>query len=386
MSSYLLLRNNKESGPFTIEEIKGLSLKAYDLLWVVGKSAAWRYPGEIPELKSFAPPVPEDVLTPFIKKTASAQNAEFPAIKKPESARTKDHSPKKVVSGGSVYINLPAEKKQVVIVPDRVLFETDAPPAIIHEPAYDFSDLYKKKTSRAARFSGKILWISTIILLFGTGILTGLFISDRRKFFPVNEEHPLPAPAFQHTALNSQESNSPVAGENRSDDQSFVKTDSAKSALTAAKKTSAARRSPKNESIKKDSVVSQVYALSNLIKDSVKPNSVNKTELLFQKIKAHPEDFINLETGRYSTGMFGGISSFPVTVTNNSSLVLDQVLVSIDYIQNNDKVFKTERLSFNDLQPGEAVTIKAPKSPRGMKIAARIHGVNTHQPDLNNAN
>jgi hypothetical protein len=386
MSSYLLLRNNKESGPFTIEEIKGLSLKAYDLLWVVGKSAAWRYPGEIPELKSFAPPVPEDVLTPFIKKSASAQNAEFSAIKKPESARTKDNSPKKVVSGGSVYINLPADKKQVVIVPDRVLFETDAPPAIIHEPAYDFSDLYKKKTSRAARFSGKILWISTIILLFGTGILTGLFISDRRKFFPVNEEHSLPVPAFQHSALNSQKPNSPVAGESRSDDQSFVKTDSAKSALAAAKKTSAARRGSKNESIKKDSAVSQVYALTNLIKDSVKPYSVNKTELLFQKIKAHPEDFINLETGRYSTGMFGGISSFPVTVTNNSSLVLDQVLISIDYIQNNEKVFKTESLSFNDLQPGEAVTIKAPKSPRGMKIAARIHGVSTRQPDLNNAN
>ena len=53
MSSYLLLRNNQESGPFTMEEIKGMSLKAYDLLWVVGKSAAWRYPGEIAELKSF---------------------------------------------------------------------------------------------------------------------------------------------------------------------------------------------------------------------------------------------------------------------------------------------------------------------------------------------
>ena len=61
MSSYLLLRNNKESGPFTIEEIQGMSLKAYDLIWVVGKSAAWRYPGEIQELKSFAPPVPEQL-------------------------------------------------------------------------------------------------------------------------------------------------------------------------------------------------------------------------------------------------------------------------------------------------------------------------------------
>jgi hypothetical protein len=58
MSSYLLLRNNKESGPFSFEEVKDMSLKTFDLLWVVGKSAAWRYPGEIAELKSFAPPLP----------------------------------------------------------------------------------------------------------------------------------------------------------------------------------------------------------------------------------------------------------------------------------------------------------------------------------------
>ena len=42
-----------------MDEVKSMSLKSYDLLWVVGKSAAWRYPGEIPELKSFAPFVPE---------------------------------------------------------------------------------------------------------------------------------------------------------------------------------------------------------------------------------------------------------------------------------------------------------------------------------------
>ncbi|HEY2349231.1 MAG TPA: hypothetical protein VGH64_09455, partial [Puia sp.] len=68
MSSYLLLRNNKESGPFTLDEVKGMSLKMYDLIWIVGKSAAWRYPGEIPELKSFAPTVPEGEADLFRKR------------------------------------------------------------------------------------------------------------------------------------------------------------------------------------------------------------------------------------------------------------------------------------------------------------------------------
>ena len=36
--------------------------------------------------------------------------------------------------------------------------------------------------------------------------------------------------------------------------------------------------------------------------------------------------------------------------------MIDLVVVNIQYIQNNDKIFKTEDLSFNDLQPGETVT------------------------------
>ena len=73
MTSYLLLRNNKESGPYTLEEIVRQGLKAYDLVWVNGKSAAWRYPGEIPELIDFAPPVEEQPYDRFYKKSSDNQ-------------------------------------------------------------------------------------------------------------------------------------------------------------------------------------------------------------------------------------------------------------------------------------------------------------------------
>lgn len=67
MSTYLLLRNNKESGPHSLEDLRTLSLKPYDLVWVEGKSAAWRYPGEINELKSFAPEVVEQPFDRFLR-------------------------------------------------------------------------------------------------------------------------------------------------------------------------------------------------------------------------------------------------------------------------------------------------------------------------------
>ena len=69
MTSYLLLRNNKESGPFTLNELVSQGLKAYDLVWANGKSAAWRYPGEIEELKPYAPAVEEQPYDRFYKKS-----------------------------------------------------------------------------------------------------------------------------------------------------------------------------------------------------------------------------------------------------------------------------------------------------------------------------
>ena len=68
MASYRLLRDNKESGPYNLDELVTLGLKPYDLVWVESRSAAWRYPSEIPELKEFAPIVEEQPYDRFFKK------------------------------------------------------------------------------------------------------------------------------------------------------------------------------------------------------------------------------------------------------------------------------------------------------------------------------
>jgi hypothetical protein len=395
MSSYLLLRNNQESGPFAIEELKGMSLKAYDLIWIVGKSAAWRYPGEIIELKSFAPSVPEQNSDAFIRKPDSDISSPDSANnKKPEAAtaRSKENNSPRVASR-SVYVNLPAEKKQPVSPPARILYDADLSVSARTEPDYDFSDLYRKRPNPTVRFTSKVLWISTVLLLFGTGILTGFFISDRRKIFSTDENHPQGLPAVHPTGLNNKKETSAVpllsAQHTLTMETASGKLDAGKPVSPGSSKAagSTGKKNTKNMAAKKDSLAIQAtsYSAVNLV-DTARQNSVSKTDILYQNIKAHPENYINLVTGRYSTGMFGGISSFPMTVTNNSPVVFDLVVVTVEYIQNNGKVFKTERLSFNDLQPGETVTMKAPKSSRGVKIASRINTVGSRQLDLNYSN
>lgn len=57
MKEYLLLRNNTELGHYSLEELRAMGLRAYDLVWVENKSCSWKYPSEINELAAFAPPV-----------------------------------------------------------------------------------------------------------------------------------------------------------------------------------------------------------------------------------------------------------------------------------------------------------------------------------------
>jgi len=76
---YLLLRNNRQAGPFSLDELLAQDLKPFDLVWVEGRSAAWRYPGEIDSLKDFVPAVPvqsqrfEPISTEELDKSASNQ-------------------------------------------------------------------------------------------------------------------------------------------------------------------------------------------------------------------------------------------------------------------------------------------------------------------------
>jgi hypothetical protein len=55
MKKYLLLRKNCQTGPHSTAELSAMGLTAQDLLWIEGKSASWKHPGEIEELKSLVP-------------------------------------------------------------------------------------------------------------------------------------------------------------------------------------------------------------------------------------------------------------------------------------------------------------------------------------------
>ncbi len=77
MNGYLLLRDNKQTGPYSKEEIIAKGFKPYDLIWAEGKSAGWRYPGELPEFAAYAPMVEEQPFDRFFKKPSSSTTSSY---------------------------------------------------------------------------------------------------------------------------------------------------------------------------------------------------------------------------------------------------------------------------------------------------------------------
>jgi len=86
--------------------------------------------------------------------------------------------------------------------------------------------------------------------------------------------------------------------------------------------------------------------------------------------------------GKYHVGTFGGISEAQITVSNKSVYPLDFVMVEVQYVQANKKIFKTENVYFRNIRPGESMMMDAPESPRGIKLQCKVSVLNSRDASI----
>ncbi|PZP51642.1 MAG: hypothetical protein DI598_02755 [Pseudopedobacter saltans] len=85
MNFYRVLRDNKEIGPYSLDEIRKIGLRSSDLVWIDGQSAAWRFPDEVPGLLNL-------IETPNPKAEDGDQNSNALSTKPKKRYRlTADH-------------------------------------------------------------------------------------------------------------------------------------------------------------------------------------------------------------------------------------------------------------------------------------------------------
>jgi len=120
MNQYLLLRDNKQTGPYTAQELAAKGLKPYDLVWLEGKSAAWRYPGELDELKAFAPGVEEQPYDRFYKRTGeeASETTKQHAVAETNTVQESQPVNKQVEQTSKhIYVTMPVGKAQTATTP-----------------------------------------------------------------------------------------------------------------------------------------------------------------------------------------------------------------------------------------------------------------------------
>jgi hypothetical protein len=121
MKPYRLLRNNKESGPYSADELIQMGLKAYDLVWEDGKSASWRYPCEIAALKPYAPEVEEQPFDRFYKKPSFTESSK----KETSSSGNVNAIPNVAVTPQKPRIRIKADSKIIEVAPPQPKLYTE---------------------------------------------------------------------------------------------------------------------------------------------------------------------------------------------------------------------------------------------------------------------
>lgn len=459
MTKYLLLRDNKQTGPFVLDELRANGLKPYDLVWIEGKSAAWRYPSEVEELMPFAPVVEEQPFDRFYKKPSQAVSSINPAINTIAQSNNVTAAQSRAVASAVtgetstvpgkkiIYVTMPAGKAasspyyketaggdKVSAGPDKGSVVPAAEGSVIRHKDDRFQPLYsapaavedfslpvqnRKESVEIAPRPRKTGWSRPlqlavvcigIVFLLASGIFIGLSINKN----DLGLTHRLAAKDVsanspQQSAARSVSAPPPTVPVTKDPAPPVVQSavpvmsPATTPAATTVKPSETTVSKPKKQPVSNGKVLGseQPKALmASASKAFVKDSATAMTTLpIVQREASHRTDaaegvtdkdalkpnianLVSVSANGYVVGTFGGISDLQLTVSNHSTFPLDLVVVEVQYIQANKKVFKTESLNFHNIGAGSALMLEAPKTPRGIKVQYRIKLINSKESGL----
>lgn len=400
-NTYILLRNNSESTPLSLEDLKRIGLLPTDLLWVECQSVCWQKPQEIPELRQLLnqavlpalTPVMDEAMekyTPPVKKETPVTNGkkgvyvELPSNYNPATKKEKDITAAKQENKAEQYETTTAQIINLThtngsgsfnVQPDTGSKE----PAVRQQPPRDKTEmlesLLKLPGKKIALYAGLVVSGALMMLIIrGTGgkeTMRPQPVSQQPKTeiaTPVEEVVEEPVTDSSSTPESYEPQNIPIAG-------TITERDAASGISTPARKTIASKNAAAN---KEPLPVTNEQPAKNL-----PPVPENK------EVKKVPVENIasklQLKPNEYTVVAFGGIRNLKMTLQNDSRYLLDKVSVEIRYLNPEGKVVKTETIDFNFVQPGAEATVAVKKTSRGIKLDYKITSIESKELAGNNS-
>lgn len=391
-NTYILLRNNSESTPLSLEDLKRIGLLPSDLLWVECQSVCWQHPQEIPELKKllttdeqpvnipvtedefekYTPPVNTDTVTTTVKNrvyvklpstptSTAVEKEKVPIVTKQTDKSEKITTPKKKAAPEyAQYTMNDILLDQVETIPQS----TNKTPTDKTELLESLLYLPKKKIA----LYGGLLAAGALMML----IIKGTGGNEKMKIPPVAVPAEMVNTIPTAEPIEEPVTDSTIVPESYAPQETLITetttASATKSVSTAPQKKQQEdkRTNPKNE----PTPISTVPAVKNGA-PAIENLEVKKVPV--ENIASQ----LHLKANEYTVAAFGGIRNLKMTLQNDSRYLLEKVSVEIRYLNPEGAVVKTETVDFNSVPPGEAATIAVKKTTRGVKLEYKISTIKT---------
>jgi len=377
MTTYILLRKNKESGPFGLEELKNQELKADDLIWVEGQSACWLNPGEIKQLKDLVGVVPEKQedlsrFQPTEMKVVPEKISEAQAQKKSEENTV---SPvKKEASVYNSYATIKKIKKVPVVVrPEPVIAETHYAKSLD-----EIKEMYVKNLEKKQRISIPKIQIPPQVkrIAFYAGlVLIGLLAGFVFKRSGSKEK----IAANQQIQNSNQPVNNPVNENNNlqlpstvQDNNSDVMVNDSENDKPVTSEKQTVRKEPVKEN--ESPVIPEKKEIVNEPQNNVErvAQTRDDTKETHKSSAGDLSGLVSVKSSDYTVASFGGIRNLQLTVKNDSKYVLDKVTVELQYLKPRDELLRSENIVFESVAPNASQTMAIKKTNRGVKVNCKV--------------
>jgi len=359
-NTYILLRNNSESTPLSLEDLKRIGLLPTDLLWVECQSVCWQRPQEIPELK--------ELLTEAIKSTTDETWDKYtPHAENKTSADTRKDDSTPLQQEGSTSemkiadsINTP-HSKSYLSINDTLLNEGVKDPWIQTRATKDKTELLgsllKLPLKKIVLYAGLVAAGAGMML-----IITGTSGNEpTRSQAGSQQQKTTTTTPVEELAQDSSATAETYDQKNTFHEQTTDLAAEEVISVPIKKETTA----------KHESTINKTTPLTNETPANYPAAVAEKKE-----VKKEPvEDIaskLQLKFNEYTVAAFGGIRDLKMTLQNNSPYLLDKVSVELRYLNLEGKLVRTETIDFNFVEPGAETTVAVKKSSRGVKLDYKI--------------
>ena len=364
---YRILRNNKEQGPYSLDELVQLSLRPYDLIWLEGKSACWRYPSEIEELKPYlsgaveSNPVSQSLpksVQPVAKQELKQVTQSIAPAEEQEEELTAAMLEQKA---NAIYQRVQAynarceqEAKDVQTKYARSL----------EDLKQDYADwIHGKKHKKREVSSGVKGWIAF-------GAVSAAFLI----FLLAGKDKEIVWPIYLHK--NTASENTAKVKEKEQVKEASPVNATPNQALESQKAAVESFIDSMRNELRKQNLVS---------KSGVESGKHSKKKTTDSQVSTHPvqsillpEKVINppsikaadLDARFIPAENSSRIKEVQVTVHNTGTVPLKQVTVDVFYYKKGERLIDKETLFFNDIGPGNAYTVSKPGNKKA--VSARF--------------